>query len=381
MRERLRAFVDERVIPREREIDAAPASVDGPYPPALRELRTEARAAGLWNLSIDRRHSGELSAVEYAPLCIEIGRSVAAPAVFNCAPPDSGNIDILLTQGDERQRAELLEPLLAGETRSAFSMTEPDTAGSDPAGLRTRAIREGDGWRIEGRKWFTTGALGAAFLIVVAVTDPDVHPRRRTSLFVVPADSPGLDIGRQIPILGHHGFPGHFEVTYDGVVVGPEALLGELGAGFAIAQERLRPGRLHHCLRGIGHAERALELLCARARTREIRGRTLAQHETVGDLVAVSRIEIEQCRLLTLDAVARLEVDPTGADVHISMAKVAVPEMCQRVIDRAVQVHGAMGVSDDVPLAALARDARTLRIVDGVDEVHRRVVARAELAA
>ncbi|HVW46657.1 MAG TPA: acyl-CoA dehydrogenase family protein [Solirubrobacterales bacterium] len=381
LRERVRDFVDRRVIPVEAAVEDAVAAPDQVYPEVLMGLREEVREAGLWNLFLDPRYGGTVTQSEYAPLCMEMGRSPAAPYAFNCAAPDTGNAEILSAWSTDAQRAELLEPLLEGRIRSAFSMTEPDIAGSDPTTMKTRAVRDGDGWVINGRKWFTTGAEGAAFVIVMAVTDPDGPRHRRCTLFVVPAGTPGLNITRSIPVLGHDGFPGHAEVRYEDVRVDDSARLGELGGAFAIAQERLRPGRLHHCMRGIGFAERALELLVARARERELRGRTLAEYDSVGELIAACRVEIEGARLLTLEAVARLEAAPTGADRSISIAKIAVPEMCQKVVDRAIQVHGGLGVSGDSPLTSLAREARTLRLVDGADAVHRSVVARAELKA
>jgi acyl-CoA dehydrogenase len=377
--ERVREFIDARVIPAEAEVDHAAGAADQVYPPALLELREAARAEGLWNLFLDRRHGGALTPSEYAPLCIEMGRSLAAPASFNCAAPDTGNAEILAARGSDAQRAEFLEPLLEGRIRSAFSMTEPEVAGSDPTTMRTRAVRDGDGWRISGRKWFTTGAEGAGVVIVMAVTDPDGPRHQRCTLFVLPAGTPGLEVVRSIPVLGHDGFPGHCEVRYEDVRAEESMLLGGVGEAFAVAQERLRGGRLHHCLRAIGGAERALELLVARAREREIRGRKLAEYDSVGEAIATSRVEIEGARLLTLDAVAALEAGRPDADRAISIAKIAAPRAGGRVIDRAIQVHGALGVSGDSALTALAREARTQRLVDGADEVHRQVVAKAEL--
>jgi acyl-CoA dehydrogenase len=291
-------------------------------------------------------------------------------------------MEILLQHGTAEQRRQWLEPLLEGTIRSAFSMTEPEVAGSEPTGLRTRAVRDGDDYVITGHKWFTTGAVGAAFFIVMAVTDPEAPPHRRATLFIVPAGTPGLELVREIPVLGHAGKPGHSEIRYDGVRVPASAMLGEEGAGFVIAQDRLGPGRIHHCMRAIGHAERAIELMCARARTREVRGGLLADQQMAQDLIARSRIEAEQARLLVLYAAWRMDtVGKKAAAREISMAKVAAAQMAQEVVDRAIQLHGGLGVTDDTPLAGLARNARTLRLVDGADEVHKIVVARRELAA
>ncbi|MDO8211126.1 acyl-CoA dehydrogenase family protein [Conexibacter sp. CPCC 206217] len=377
LQERVRAFVNERVIPLEVACEHDPGSGSAAvFPPAIARLRDEAREQGLWNLFLTH------SAADYAPLCEQMGRSLPAPHAFNCAAPDTGNAEILHRFGTDEQRAVHLDPLLDGRTRSCFAMTEPDVAGSDPVSIETSATRRpGGGWTIEGRKWFTTGAQGAATVIVMAVTDASAPRHERATLFVLPADTPGVRIVRSIPVLGHDGFPGHCELRFERCVVPDDAVLGEVGTGFSVAQTRLSPGRLHHCMRAIGHAERALELLCERARARVLRGRPLADRQLVQELVAQSRVEIEQSRALVRAAAQRLDaVGGAEAAPLISLAKLSAPATAQRAVDRAIQVHGALGVSGDSPLSALSRDARTLRLVDGADEVHLTVVARAQMA-
>jgi acyl-CoA dehydrogenase len=384
LRDRVRAFVDAEVIPVEHGMAAAFEAEVGPgvpFPAAMRRLRERARERGLWNLSLPADQGGEgLPHHHYAVLCEEMGRSLAAPRAFNCEAPDSGNADILRAYGTPDQRERYLAQLLDGTIRSCFSMTEPEVAGSDPTAMRTRARVDGDRVVITGHKWFTTGAVGASFAIVAAVTDPDAQPHRRSSLFVVPMDAPGIEIVRSLSVMGHAAMAGHAELRYRDVEVGADAMLGERGAGFSIAQARLGPGRLHHCMRAIGSAERALELLCRRARTREVRGTPLADRQLIQDLVARSRVEIDQARLVTLYAAWRMDLVGSDAAADVSVAKVAAPSMAQRVIDRAIQVLGALGVTQDTPLAALATHARTVRLVDGTDEVHKLVVARRELA-
>ena len=381
LRDRVRAFVDERVIPVELGVEHAFDAEVGPgrpYPEVMEKLRAEARDEGLWNLFLpDADYGAGLLHHEYGLLCAEMGRSLAAPTAFNCEAPDTGNMEILLEFGGDEQRGRYLQPLLDGMVRSGFSMTEPDTAGSEPTGLRTGARQDGDDWIISGRKWFTTGAVGAAFLIVMVVTDPDADPHRRASLLIMPTDAEGYEIVRCPPVFGHAGKPGHCEVAYHDVRVPAAAMLGERGQGFAVAQARLGPGRIHHCMRAIGHAERAIELMCARAKTREVRGGPLASHQMIQDFIAKSRIEVEQTRLLVLYAAWRMDTSgKKQAAREISMAKVAAAQMAGRVVDRAIQVHGGLGVTDDTPLAGLARNARTLRLVDGADEVHRMVLSR-----
>ena len=352
-----------------------------PYPRGLADLRSRARADGLWNLFLpDPERGAGLGNADYAPLCELMGRSPVAPMVFNCAAPDTGNIEILLEQGSPEQRRRWLEPLLEGSIRSCFSMTEPGTAGSDPTGLSTRAHLDGGEWVIDGHKWFTTGALGAALVIVMAVTDPDAAPHRRASMILVPIETAGLELVRPLAVMGHAAGPGHWEIRYEGCRVPASNLLGERGTGFQVAQDRLGPGRMHHCMRALGGAERALELMCRRANSREAFGGPLADKQFVQDFVARSRIELEGARLIVRHAASKMDVEgKRAARNEISMAKVVAANVHQDVLDRAIQVHGALGVSDDSPLALMWREGRWLRLVDGADEVHKMAIARREL--
>ena len=384
LRARVGAFVEREVVPIESELTRAlddEVAAGVPYPEALEELRARARQEGLWNLFLaDREHGAGLGHSEYAPLCELMGRSPVAPMAFNCAAPDTGNVEILLEQGSTEQRERWLEPLLAGTIRSCFSMTEPGTAGSDPTGLSTRARLDGDQWVIDGHKWFTTGALGAAVVIVMAVTDPDAAPHRRASMILVPIETAGLELVRPLAVMGHAAGPGHWEIRYEDCRVPASSLLGERGAGFQVAQDRLGPGRMHHCMRAVGGAERALELMCRRANSREAFGGPLADKQFVQDFVARSRIELEAARLMVRHAARKMDVEgKRAARNEISMAKVIAANVHQDVLDRAIQVHGALGVSDDSPLALMWREGRWLRLVDGADEVHKMAIARREL--
>jgi acyl-CoA dehydrogenase len=299
---------------------------------------------------------------------------------FNCAAPDTGNMEILLEQGSSEQRERWLTPLLEGTIRSCFSMTEPGAAGSDPTGLSTRARLDGGEWVIDGHKWFTTGALGAAVVIVMAVTDPDAAPHRRASMILVPIETAGIELVRPLAVMGHAAGPGHWEIRYEGCRVPASNLLGERGAGFQVAQDRLGPGRMHHCMRAVGGAERALELMCRRANSREAFGGPLADKQFVQDFVARSRIELEAARLMVRHAAHKMDAEgKRAARNEISMAKVMAANVHQDVLDRAIQVHGALGVSDDSPLALMWREGRWLRLVDGADEVHKMAIARREL--
>jgi acyl-CoA dehydrogenase len=310
-----------------------------------------------------------------------MGRSLVAPAVFNCSAPDTGNIEILAEFGTPEQKKRWLEPLLAGDIRSCFSMTEPEVAGSDPTLIRTRAVRHGDQWVINGHKWFTSGAIGASVAIVMAVSDPEAAPHLRASMIVVPIDTPGLNIVRPVPVMGHTGGGGHCEIKYEDCRVPADNVLGPVGGGFMIAQARLGPGRIHHCMRAIGGAERALEMMCRRANTRIAFGEPLAKKQFVQEMIATSRMEIDQARLLTLYAAWKMDtVGKKEARQEISMIKVVAANVFMQVLDRAIQVHGALGVSDDTPLARMWRDGRMLRLADGPDEVHKQVIARRELA-
>jgi alkylation response protein AidB-like acyl-CoA dehydrogenase len=373
LRARVRAFMEEHVYPNEaalaREDEAADALVE--------ELRERVKEQGLWAPHLPPEAGGSSgSFLVYALLNEEIGRSVWAQLVFGCQAPDAGNAEILWRFGTDEQRERWLRPLAAGQVRSFFSMTEPEVAGSDPTTLRTRAVLEGDEWVIDGHKWFSSGADGAAFGIVFAITDPDAETHRRGTMIVVPADTPGVAV-EPVAVLGHRGrgWSTHCEVRYTGVRVPVANTLGERGAAFRIAQERLGPGRIHHVMRWLGQMQRAFELMCGYALEREAFGGPLAEKQTVQNWIADSAAEIQACRLMTLDAARKID---EGADsrVEISLLKFYAARCLVDVIDRAVQVHGARGLTDETPLAAMALMARGARIYDGPDEVHRMVVAR-----
>ena len=384
--DRLRAFMDEHVYPAEpvyaeqrRDLTAAGRAHD--LPPVVEELKREARARGLWNLFLPEV-SG-LTNVEYAVLAEEMGRSGAlAPEALNCAAPDTGNMEILHMFGTDAQRSRWLEPLLEGEIRSGFSMTEPDVASSDATNIATRIERDGDDYVLNGRKWWTTGAADprCAVFVVMGKTDPDAPTHRQQSMVLVPRDTPGVTVVRDLNVFGYSDQHGHCEVRYDDVRVPVGNLLGEEGGGFAIAQARLGPGRIHHCMRALGVAERALELACRRALSRTAFGRELAEQGVVREQVAQSRIGIEMARLYVLKTAWMIDqVGAKGARSEISGIKVAVPQVVLDVLDRAIQIHGGAGVSDDYGLASMYAHARTLRLVDGPDAVHLRTVARQEL--
>jgi len=383
LRKRLIAFMDEYVYPNEKlASQQVHASGDEhSEPPIVKELKQKARARGLWNLFLpDEEYGAGLKNWEYGLLCEVMGRSPVAPRVFNCNAPDTGNMEILVEFGTPEQKKRWLAPLLNGETRSCFSMTEPETAGSDPTLLRTRAVRAGDDYVINGHKWFTSGAYGAAFAIAMVVTDPDAPPHRRATMIIVPTDTPGFNLIRAVPVMGHTGGGGHCEIRYEDCRVPATNVLGAEGAGFAIAQARLGPGRIHHCMRCIGGAERALELMCKRANTRYTHGSLLAEKSVIQNWVAESRMEIEQARLLTLHAAWKMDtVGKKEARQEIAMIKVVAANMMMNVLDRAIQTFGAMGVSDDTPIARMWRDGRSMRLADGPDEVHKMTIARREL--
>jgi acyl-CoA dehydrogenase len=385
LRERINAFLDEHVYPVELEAmkalddEVAPGK---PYPDIIAEIRERARADGLWNLFLpDDRFGPGLTNWEYGLLCEDMGRSpMIAPMAFNCSAPDTGNMEILAEHGTDQQRSEWLQPLLDGEIRSCFSMTEPEVSGSDPTTLQTQAVLEDGEWVINGHKWFTSGAVGASVAIVMAVTDPDAHPYGRASMILVPVDNPGFDLVRPVPVMGHDGGPGHCEIRYEDCRVPEANLLGPRQAGFVIAQDRLGPGRIHHCMRAIGTAERAIEMMCRRANDRQVFGESLANKQFIQEFVASSRMEIEQARLLTLYAAWKMDTEgKRAARQEISMIKVVAANVVMNVLDRAIQTHGALGMSDDTPLAAMWRFSRMLRIADGPDEVHKMVIARREL--
>jgi acyl-CoA dehydrogenase len=387
-RERLLAFMDERVYPAEpvwveQVAKAAAAGNPHVHAPIVEELKDEARNRGLWNLFLpDEEHGAALSNCDYAPLAEIMGRTKIASEACNCAAPDTGNMEVLHQFGTPEQKERWLLPLLDGEIRSAFAMTEPDVASSDATNIGMRIERDGDSYVLNGRKWWTTNALGAAVAIVMAVTDPDAAGHKRATMILVPTDTPGFNLVRPQSNMGHTAGPGHWEISYEDCRVPVElSTLGARQAGFKVAQDRLGPGRIHHCMRLIGVAERALELMCERAKTRSMFGSTLAEKQFVQDFIARSRIEINQARLVTAHAAWKLDrVGNRNAREELSIAKVAAPAMALRVVDRAIQVWGGAGVSDDTPLSWMYRYNRMLRIGDGADEVHKQVIARMELA-
>jgi acyl-CoA dehydrogenase len=385
LRERVLDFIDAEIYPQEREImealdeEVAPGV---PYPANLTAVREKARGEGLWNLFMpDERFGPGLKNWEYGLLCEEMGRSpMAAPMAFNCSAPDTGNMEILAEHGTPEQRERWLEPLLEGRIRSCFSMTEPAVSGSDPTLLQAKATLDGDEWVVEGHKWFTTGAVGAELAIAMVVTDPDAHPYARASMICVPTDTPGFNLVRPISVMGHDGGPGHCEIRYEECRVPKGFLLGERGAGFAIAQDRLGPGRIHHCMRAIGTAERAHEMMCRRANERSAFGGPLGDKQFVQESIAASRMEIDQARLLTLYAAWKMDTEgKRAARQSISAIKIVAANMVMDVLDRAIQVHGSLGMTDDTPLAIMWRFSRMLRLADGPDEVHKMVLARREL--
>jgi acyl-CoA dehydrogenase len=383
MQDRLTRFMEAHVYPNEgayrEQIEASGQRHHRPR--LIEELKERARAAGLWNLFLpDSRWGPGLANLEYAPLAGIMGRVVWASEVFNCSAPDTGNMEILAQYGTPEQQERWLVPLLEGSIRSGFSMTEPTAPGSDPTQLRTRAVRDGDHYVLTGRKWFTTGAMHAAVLIVVAVTDPDGPRHRRVSLLLVPIDAPGVSVLRSVPVFGHVSSPGECEIDFRDVRVPATAILGREGEGFAAAQARLGPGRIHHCMRAVGMADRAVELMSRRALMRTVVGGRLAEKQMVQDMIARSRIEVEAARLMVLHAAWRMDTaGKKEAWPEISMAKVLATQTACAVLDRAIQVHGALGVTDDVPLAAMWRYARILRLGDGADEVHKAKLAEHEL--
>jgi acyl-CoA dehydrogenase len=385
LRERVLDFMDAEIYPAERELTEALDDEVGPgvpYPTNLAAVRGRAREAGLWNLFMpDERFGPGLKNWEYGLLCEEMGRSpIAAPMAFNCSAPDTGNMEILAEHGSAEQQERWLEPLLEGRIRSCFSMTEPEVSGSDPTLLRGRAVLDGDEWVIDAHKWYTSGAVGADLAIAMVVTDPDAPMHARASMICVPTDAPGYELVRPIPVMGHDKGPGHCEIRYTACRVPEANLLGERGAGFAIAQDRLGPGRIHHCMRAIGTAERAHEMMCRRANERHAFGGPLADKQFVQESIAVSRMEIDQARLLTLYAAWKMDTEgKRAARQSISAIKVVAANMVMNVLDRAIQIHGSLGMTDDTVLAPMWRFSRMLRLADGPDEVHKMVLARREL--
>jgi len=389
MRERLLAFMQEHIYPNEQafhhEVDENRRRGNAWIPTSVVEsLKPVARDAGLWNLFLPRssRVPEGLSNLEYAPLCEIMGRVHFAPEVFNCSAPDTGNMETLERYASEAIKREWLDPLLRGEIRSAFAMTEPDVASSDARNIRTSIKKDGDRYIINGTKWWTTGAMDerCKILIVMGKTNPDADDHHQQSMILVPIDTPGVVVKRNLTVLGYVDQHGHAEVSFTNVKVPAANLIGKEGEGFALAQARLGPGRIHHCMRAIGMAERALQLMIKRSLTRTPFGKELARQGVVQEWIAEARVDIEQARLLVLKAA--WIIDNQGAKAarkEIAAIKVAVPRMAERIINNAIQAHGGAGVSQDTPLAAMYAGVRTLRIVDGPDEVHLRDIARLEL--
>lgn len=385
LQERLLEFMDGHVYPAEPAYLGQIGASGDPHfhPPVMEELKAEARTRGLWNLFLPgERWGAGLTNLEYAPLAEITGRSPIAPEALNCAAPDTGNMEILAEFGTSEQQEQWLKPLLDGKIRSCFAMTEPDVASSDATNIRSRIERDGDEYVINGRKWWISGAASprCKIMIFMGVTEPGADTYFRQSMVLVPLDTPGVNILRTLPVFGYEIGHGQCEILFDNVRVPASNILGPEGGAFAIAQARLGPGRVHHCMRSIGMAERAFDLMCKRAHEREPFGKPLSRQGVIQDWIAESRVEIEQVRLLVLKAAWLMDTaGKEAARIEISAIKVAAPRVAERVIDRAIQVHGGGGVSNDFPLAAMYAGARTLRIADGPDEVHKMVIARREL--
>ncbi|TYS62826.1 acyl-CoA dehydrogenase [Bacillus infantis] len=387
LQDKLTEFMERHVYPAEHLYEKQLNEQDSRWsgvPQIMEELKEKAKAEGLWNLFLpDSEYGAGLSNLEYAPLCEIMGRSLIGPEVFNCSAPDTGNMEVLVRYGSDEQKKRWLDPLLAGEIRSCFSMTEPGTASSDATNIEASIERDGDGYVINGRKWWSSGAGDprCRVAIVMGKTDKRAARHEQQSMILVPLDAPGVSIERMLPVFGYDHAPhGHAEITYKNVRVPKENIIWGEGKGFAIAQGRLGPGRIHHCMRLIGAAERALEIMCRRVQTRTAFGKPLSSQGVIGEWIADSRIEIEQARLLTLKAAYMMDtVGNKEAKAEIAMIKVTAPSMALRVLDRSIQAMGGAGVSDDYPLAAQWANARTLRLADGPDEVHRAQIAKLEL--
>ncbi len=386
LRERLLAFMDEAVYPAEAVYREQMAASGDPnhHPEVIEELKLDARRRGLWNLFLPHKTEWTegLSNTDYAPLAEITGRSPLGPESLNCSAPDTGNMEILTMFGTAEQKERWLQPLLEGEIRSCFAMTEPAVASSDATNIQCEIRRDGDDYVINGRKWWISGAAShrCKVAILMGKTDPDAPTHLQQSMVLVPLDTPGVTIVRNLPVFGYQDREGHCEILFEDVRVPITNVLGQEGGGFAIAQARLGPGRIHHCMRAVGMAERALELMCQRVHTRVAFGKALAEQGVIREWIADSRIEIDQARLLTLNAAWLMDtVGNKGARTEVSAIKVVAPNVALRVVDRAIQAHGAAGVSNDFPLAAMYAGLRTLRLADGPDEVHRMVIARREL--
>ena len=386
LRKRISAFMDEYIYPNESTYTEQIEKSGNPHHHAeiVDELKAKARAQGLWNLFLpDREYGIGLTNLEYAPLAEIMGRVGWASEVFNCSAPDTGNMEILAQFGTDEQTQRWLQPLIDGEIRSAFSMTEPDVASSDATNIQLSITRDGDEYVLNGRKWWSSGAARerCKIFIVMGKTDPNTPDRhKQQSMILVPKNTPGVTVVRNIKVMGYVDNESHCEVTFDNVRVPVSNLLGEEGSGFAIAQARLGPGRIHHCMRSIGTAERALELMCKRVASRVAFGKPLSEQGIVQDWIALSRIEIDQARLLTLKTAWMIDtLGKKAAQNEIAMIKIAVPEMHTNVVNRAIQAFGGAGVSDDFPLASMWAHGRTMHIVDGPDEVHKRSLAKSVL--
>ncbi len=386
LREKLESFMDSHIYPAEPVYREQMEAQDDPHavPPILQELKGEARSRGLWNLFHPHEEWGPgLTNLEYAPLAEIMGRSPnLAPEATNCNAPDTGNMEVLTLFGTDEHKEKYLRPLLDGEIASGFAMTEPAVASSDATNIEMRMEKDGDGYILNGRKWFTSNGArpDCKVLIVMGKTDPNAEKHRQQSMMVVPTDAPGVEIVRSLPVFGYLDRESHAEVTFTDVRVEAKDVLKGEGEGFAISQARLGPGRIHHCMRAIGMAERALEFMCRRAHERVVFGEPLATKANIQDWIAEARVDIDQARLLTLHAADMMDkVGNKEARNLISEIKVAAPKVALSVIDRAIQVHGGAGVTDDFPLAEMYSHARTLRIVDGADEVHKMTIARREL--
>jgi acyl-CoA dehydrogenase len=388
LRTQVREFMDEFVYPAEPVFAQQIEEQRGSWrePAIVFELQREARSRGLWNLFLPKREGGAgLTNLQYAPLAELMGHSPAlAPSAFNCAAPDTGNMELLAEFGSPEQQARWLKPLLDAQIRSAFCMTEPEVASSDASNISTSIVRDGDEYVINGRKWFSTGAMNpeCAIFIVMGKTDPTGPPRRQQSMILVPRETRGVDVKRGMRVFGNadSGHGGHAEIVFTDVRVPASNLIAGEGMGFAIAQGRLGPGRIHHCMRAIGMAERALELMCTRVLNRTAFGKPLAEQGVIGEWIADARVRIEANRLLVLKTAWLMDtVGNRGAHTEIQAIKIAVPAMTEWILDKAIQAHGAAGVTQDFPLAALWTGARTLRLADGPDEVHKRSMARQEL--